>query len=414
MKIWLITTGEPPPFHGDRPHRTGILSEMLCELGHKVTWWTTSFDHQKKKYLYKDHTEINVEKNFKLVFLHAATPYYKNISLARIRNHQEISDIFEREARKKERPDIIFTSFPTIDLAFKSVKYGLANQIPVVVDVRDLWPDIFVDPFPLVLKPFVRLALCPYFLKTSYIFKNAHAITGVSQKYLNFGLKYAKRVVSAKDKVFPLGYRSVDGNLTNYDQNEFTQLKVCREQINILFVGTFGRTYDLSTIIKAAKYLEKSHPNVMFIFTGDGENMDLWKKESLSLSNIVFTGWVGKRELDYLSSISRVGLMAYAKGAPQGLPNKVFEYMAYGLPILSSLQGETKELLEKEKIGLTYNAGCHKDLLLKFSYLLDNQDSLNEMSQNSGGTFKRKFTSAGIYKKLINHLLEILSSYPKK
>ena len=77
--------------------------------------------------------------------------------------------------------------------------------------------------------------------------------------------------------------------------------------------------------------------------------MKKWSKLAIGLQNVVFTGWVNKHELKYLSDIADIGLMAYSKGAPQGLPNKIFEYMSSGIPILSSLQGETEDFLKLNK-----------------------------------------------------------------
>ena len=406
MKIWLVTSGEPIPSENERPHRVGILSKMLVKKGHDVIWWTSTFDHQKKEYLFNENTEICINENLKRVYLHSKILYKKNISLARIINHNEVAKDFKVSVSKYDLPDIIFCSFPTIDLAYISVKFGLQNNIPVIVDVRDLWPNIFLNPFPFILKPFIRLALSSYFMKTTYIFKNTYGITGVSKQYLNFGLNYAQRQVSERDKVFPLGFDSEGKSKIIIDDKDFTRLNVNSKHFNIWFVGTFGRTYDLSTVIKVARKLEKTNPNVKFIFTGDGEKMDLWKKESNFLNNIIFTGWVGKNEIHYISSKSNIGLMAYAKGAPQGLPNKVFEYMASGLPILSSLQTETKELIKKNKIGLSYIPNNQEDLLSKILTLISNKKLLKEMRYNSINTFKEKFDSEIIYENLIKFLIK--------
>ena len=150
----------------------------------------------------------------------------------------------------------------------------------------------------------------------------------------------------------------------------------------------------------------KEGKDIVFYIAGDGEKMDLWKKESNFLNNIIFTGWVGKNELHYISSKSNIGLMAYAKGAPQGLPNKVFEYMASGLPILSSLQTETKELIKKNKIGLSYIPNNQEDLLSKILTLVSNKKLLKEMRYNSIKTFKEKFDSEIIYENLVKFLIE--------
>jgi len=98
--------------------------------------------------------------------------------------------------------------------------------------------------------------------------------------------------------------------------------------------------------------------------------------------------------------------MAYSEGAPQGLPNKIFEYMASGLPILSSLQTETKELISNEKLGLSYIPNNPEDLLLKLTTLIDNQELLKEMQCNSINTFKQKFDSEIIYENLIKFLIK--------
>lgn len=407
MKIWLVTSGEPIPSVNERPHRTGILSKMLSDINHKVIWWTTTFDHQKKSYLYRKNTELKLSDNLNLFFLHSYTKYSKNISLKRIKNHREVSKEFEKEIKKKEIPDIILCSFPTIDLAFISIKYGLQNNIPVIIDVRDLWPDIFFNPFPLIFRPFISLALSSYFTKTKYIFKNASGIIGISKQYLNYGLNYAQRKVSKRDKIFPLGYYLEDINTTNSNDNKFAQLNINPKKINIWFIGTFGRTYDLSTVINAAKNIEKIHPEVNFIFTGDGEKLKLWKKQSSLLSNIIFTGWVGKSEIKYISSKSDIGIMAYSKGAPQGLPNKIFEFMSLGLPILSSLQGETKEFVKKERIGLSYIPNDHKDLIKKILTLINDKKLLKQMSYNCITNFRQKFDSKIIYNDLITYLEEI-------
>ena len=406
MNVWLITTGEPLPSSDERPHRTGILSKMLIDKGHKVSWWTTTFDHQKKSYIKNNIPKEDTSNNMNVEMLHSNTAYYKNISLKRMINHIQVSKDFELRSKTKEIPNIIFCSYPTVELSYQAVKYGMENKVPVFIDVRDLWPDIFLNPFPKFLRPLGKIILLNYFNKARFIFKNCDGITGVSDKYLNFGLKYGGRIKSTKDGVFPLGFDSAGKNKINLDNHDFKQLNITTENFNVWFVGTFGRTYDLSTVIKVARKIEKTHPNVSFIFTGDGEKMELWKKESKFLKNIIFTGWVGKNELHYISSKSSLGIMAYSEGAPQGLPNKIFEYMASGLPILSSLQTETKELISNEKLGLSYIPNNPEDLLLKLTTLIDNQELLKEMQYNSINTFKEKFNSEIIYENLIKFLIK--------
>lgn len=407
MKIWLITSGEPIPLKKERPHRAGILAKILHRNGDKVIWWTTTFDHQKKQYLFNENTEEQSDEGYQRFYLHSKTPYHKNVSLSRIKNHKEVASSFHLEARIKEKPDVIFCSYPTIELAYEAVKYGVDYNIPVIIDVRDLWPNIFISPFHKFLRPFIKIGLLNYARKAKYVFVNSTGITGVSPKYLEFGLNYGNRKRSSKDAVFPLGYDSEGKKEVSLQNLDYSHLNIKEDKFNIWFVGTFGRTYDLSTVITCAKNIELVHPNVNFIFTGDGENMVKWKELAHGCSNIIFTGWVGKNELHYISTIAKVGLMAYSKGAPQGLPNKIYEYMASGLPILSSLEGETKEILKEENIGLSYKANDPIDLANKIDFLLKDTSSLISLGNNSKRVFDEKFDSAVVYKKLVKYLHNI-------
>lgn len=411
MNIWLIMSGEPLEMFGERPHRVGILSKMLVKQGHNVTWFTTTYDHQYKKYFYSETVEIKNRFGVSMIFLHSETPYKKNISFARIKNHKEIGEEFSKVARKMEKPDIILTAFPTIDLALEAVRFGKEQEVPVVVDVRDLWPDIFLDPFPKVFRPMIKILLQNYFNKARYVFSNATAITAVSEKYLQFGLDYAKRDKIKFDKTFPLAYNKIELSKEKATQLEqkFKKIGIDKTKKNIWFVGTFGKTYDLIPVIKTANDLVEND-DVRFIFTGDGEMCDEWKKLSNN-KNIIYTGWVNENELAYIASISSIGLMAYKSGAPQGLPNKIFEYMAYGLPIVSSLGNETKLLLEKENIGFTYDPDSIESLKKIIIHLINDEEKYKTMSKRCIDLYEKRYSAKKVYSEFIDYLVSVKNQF---
>lgn len=415
MNIWLVMSGEPLEQFGERPHRIGLLSKILTNHGHSVTWWSTTYDHQYKKNLYDNDTETINEYGVKMVFLHSDKEYKKNISYRRILNHQEVAFKFAKILQKKEKPDIIFCAFPTIDLAYEAVKYGQEYNVPVVVDVRDLWPDIFFNPFPKILHPFIKIFLQRYIKQTKFIFKNCDAITAVSDKYLNYGLNYGRRVKTEFDRVFPLAYNPLSISEKQYlvCENKFKALGVDKNKKIIWFVGTFGKTYDLSTPIKVAKEL-RDRNDIQFVFTGDGENAKEWKNLANGVKNIVFTGWVNQTDLAYLSEISDIGLMAYRKGAPQGLPNKIFEYLASSLPILSSLKGETEILLSSEKVGFTYEADNVESLQQELGKLIDCDETYRTMSKRCKKLFDKQYSADEVYSNLINYFELIIQKKGKK
>ena len=49
---------------------------------------------------------------------------------------------------KEILPDLILSSIPTSELSLEATKLGKKNNIPVILDIRDLWPDVFLDVLP--------------------------------------------------------------------------------------------------------------------------------------------------------------------------------------------------------------------------------------------------------------------------
>ena len=155
--IWIITIGEPVPSDYEKPrlHRSGALSQFLAKKGHQVTWFNSTFDHFKKKHRFtKDY--IQNYKNLNIQFI-KSTGYKKNISLMRFLDHHLLANKFERLAKNFTKPDVILCSLPTLELCSVVTKFKLQNKIPLIIDIRDLWPDIFYKVVPNFLKPIAKI-----------------------------------------------------------------------------------------------------------------------------------------------------------------------------------------------------------------------------------------------------------------
>lgn len=393
-----------------RLYRTGLLYNALSESGDDVVWWTSSFNHTSKE-LRKDTNRIITNKGSS-VFLLKALKYKTNISLKRAFSQAYTAIDFKNSIKKFPVPDIIIGSFPTIELCREAVKFSKKNNIPVIIDVRDLWPDIFLNHVPRYLKFIFKLMLTKMYKDTAYVFKNATCITAVSKAYLDWGLKKANRSIRENDLVFPHGYPINDLNnyTVNIAESYMQKLGFQNKKPTILFIGTFGETYDLKTVIRAIKAYPDKFKSIQFVFCGNGPKYNNWRKEAAGLECVIFTGWIDSSLINYLLNKSSVGLAAYKTEAPQGLPNKIFEYMSTGLPILSSLQGETDEFLRLHNIGITYKA----DNLVSFVEQIDrilNLETQKTMRQNSNELFKKKFTSSVVYSEYITKIREIAQVY---
>jgi glycosyltransferase involved in cell wall biosynthesis len=406
MRVWLITVGEPlPGLSGNsRLWRTGMLSGELGRRGHDVTWWTSRFDHFGKRFFDWQSRDYSVEANVVIRFLDGR-PYSRNIGVARMVNHWQVARDFRALADGYLRPDVILCSFPTIELGSAATRLGRRWGIPVLLDVRDLWPDIFLDAAPRPLKPVARLLLHPYFRATTQSLQAAAGIVAVSRGYLDWGVSRAGRAEGGTDRVFPLGYSLPRPTVESRDAGRamLGRYGVGGNAIACLFAGTLGRTYDLAPVLQAARDLV-GRP-FRFVICGDGERAPEWRERAKGLENVHFTGWLDQQDMRAALAGADIGLAAYATGAPQGLPNKVIEYLAAGLPVLSSLEGETRQLLNEQGCGCSYPASDAHALVAALASL-EPPDRRAQMSGRSRRVFEARFQAQTVYGELADFLEE--------
>ncbi|MBN2042102.1 MAG: glycosyltransferase family 4 protein [Spirochaetes bacterium] len=415
MVFWLIQIGEVLPIEGTdvRLFRTGLLAKYLVENGHKVVWWTSTYSHVSKKHLFSKTTSIEINQNYTIKLIKSVA-YKSNVSLRRIINHWGIARKFKRLSKLEEKPDIIISSFPLIEISLIAARLGKKRNIPVVLDVRDLWPDIFIDLFPDNLKRIAKLFFFILFYKTQKAFSNASAIMGITSEFVNWGLDYAKRSKSDFDLDFPMGYyiNKPDKFLYKNAENFWDkQIGNFSDYFIICFFGYIGRQFDFQTVIKAAEIIAEQKRNVLFIICGDGDNLDYYKNMAANIANIIFPGWIDKSKIWSLMERSSVGLAPYVnrKDFRMSTPNKIVEYLSASLPIVSCINGIVDVLLNKNKCGLTYKSGDPNSLVNKIIYLLENPDILSEESVNAYKLFSSKFNIENINSDMLSYFNRIIS-----
>jgi glycosyltransferase involved in cell wall biosynthesis len=381
---------------------------MLVAQGHEVLWWASTFDHRHKKHRFNEPSTVESFPGLKVRLLHGPG-YRQNKSIKRFLHQRAIARAFAKEVMDFQCPDIIVCGLPLPELAEQALIFGKKFNLPVVIDVRDRWPDIYLTMFSPGLRRLARLALVSEFRRIRWVFQSASAILSVSKTYLNWALSYADRPVRSMDGVFPLGYHAPDSMLDEADAAKLRR-KYCihPKSLVITYVGAFGFSYDLETVVNVAKNLhEKGEKDIRIMLIGDGDSASRLHELGCGLPNLIFTGWLDQESILSLLRISSVGLAAYKKEATQTLPNKPFEYMAVGLPLLSSLRGELEDLIRTEKIGLQYQAGNADSLVEKIGWLAAHPEERQAMGQRSRKLFEERFNAEIIYPKLVQHLERI-------
>lgn len=420
MKIWLLKIGEPVPVDAscrERLHRTGLLSHYLAAEGHRVTWWTSTFDRIRRENVRDRDLDVFPEEGMRIKLLHSPG-YRKSISPARMKDQRHVARRFLSCAEGEDPPDLILSAYPTVELSKAAIVYGSRHRVPVVLDMRDMWPDIILDPIPRAVRAFARILLHPMIRDSRWVCSRATAITGITEEFVDWGLTRGKRERTPLDRSFPMAYvtkpppeKEICEAERFWDALGITKAKA---EFVVCFIGTIGHQFDLETPIRAARVLEESGRNVKFVFCGSGDRLESYCKSASGDDRILFPGWVDAAKMFVLLRRASVGLNPIPDRYDflSTINNKSIEYMSAGLPVVSSpTKGVLHRLLEAEGCGAGYEPGNPSGLSRILIGLYDDPRGLKAMSENAKKVFERRFDAEIVYREMSRHLADIADRF---
>lgn len=418
MRIWLlkISEGWIEPGRKRRLFRVGMLAEALAAQGHEVTWFNSIFDHVRKQNRDVPGGRLKCSEHITIEGLEGCT-YTRSRSFGRLLHHRQTAADFRRKAEAMAPPDVIYCCWPTVDLAWEAVRYGNAHGVPSVIDIRDLWPEVVADVAPDAVRPFVRLALQPYYTLAKRALRQASVVIGITDGMLGWALDFAGRKASAWDQVFPLGYMETQKAPENPEAEAYWAERGVRGgpgQFVVVYSGLFPKRIDLQTVVAAARILKEEGENdFRFVLCGTGDLEETLRAEAAGLDNVVLTGWIDHAFIKALMPKCAVALFPYPPRFDwvRNLPNKFFEYLAEGLPIVGCLEGEVQRQVEQNNCGVMYRVHDPRDLARALRAVRDDPAGRQAMAENAR-RLAHKFDAAGIYRDLVLHLERIAEARP--
>ena len=185
-----------------RPMRSMNLARALVEFGHEVVIWGSDFSHTEKQHFFGRHTTVTVEPGYRLQLVHSRG-YQRNVSPARMLDHAQLAVALRRQmALQPVLPDVAVVGFPPIEPAYVATKWLTQRAVPVLLDVKDRWPDLFVRAAPDSLQDAGRAALRPYFALAHSTMRMATGLSSMTDRFLDVPAN-AGRSRRSTDGVFP-------------------------------------------------------------------------------------------------------------------------------------------------------------------------------------------------------------------
>jgi glycosyltransferase involved in cell wall biosynthesis len=288
--------------------------------------------------------------------------------------------------------DIIWAANPNLFSFLPALVYSFVKRKPIVRNVDDLWPEVFYD-LGLVKSKLLR-CLLDFLAWLSY--SVSVAITPISPGY--------KKKIVEKYKIKGEKIHIIEVGVRDTVAPEFLIPEAPKESFVVMYSGALGLGYDFETVLKAA-HLLADYEDIVFVIRGMGEcEHEIRRmKEKFGLRNVTIdTTYLSKsRLISFLSSADVFLLpMKQAGAVEEGLPTKIFEYQAFGKPIICVSKGEPAAYIRFTRSGIVVEPGNSRALAAAILRLYEDRKLAWELGTNGYKNVSQNLTSERIGERL--------------
>lgn len=413
LRIWLVKFDETLPIdRNPRLYRMGMLADALVAAGHEVVWWASTFDHNGGRLRFSDDTVCSVTRGYELRLLHTIRGYSRAVSGTRAVNNFRQAVRFLNQADSAARPHAIVCAMPTPELAWVSARLCERYGVPLVLDARDMWPDIFAD----LLSPVARVAAWPYTTLMRATLRSAArkatSCTAITEPFLDWIVSYAGRQRRPTDVALPLGYQEPKVDAAESEAASAALQVGPRDSFNVIFLGRLNRTVldAFDPVVEAVRNLRHGPRPFRFYFAGAGDCAAEIRSRAAECPEIIFLGHVTPPVMAVLKRRAHAALLCIARRRDYqiSLSNKVFDYLSAGLPLISHISGLVGELLSIGQCGLVYDNGIELTKILE--KLSANEAVRSEMGLRARKIFCEQFEAETVYAKYTHHITNVVKA----
>ncbi len=310
---------------------------------------------------------------------------------------------------KVGRHDVVVVESPPLFVGLSGVLVSRLRRAKLVFNVSDLWLDSAVVMRVVRNKVLIKLSTW----LEDFIYRQSHAITGQTQGIVQsirsrFPRKRVVLITNGVDaEVFVPASRFVGG------RERIRRELGLNRQFVVGYAGLYGLAMGLESVIEAARIVS-GHREIVFAFFGDGPEktkvVDL--AHQLGLSNIRFYPTQPRARMPEIIAsfdvalvpLKRIGLF---KGA---IPSKMFEPMGAAVPVIVSVDGEARALVEWAQAGIYVEPENSQAMAEAILRLCSDSEYRERLGQNGRRYAMEHFDRKEIAKKFEQVLMELCGS----
>lgn len=325
--------------------RIYFIVKRLIEDGHRVTVITQN----KKAKINRELVEI---EGIYIVYLKNAYSNEMSVPM-RIKSFFNFMYKSTIEAFKHKDIDLVIATSTPLSVGLPALMLKWFHKTPFLFEVRDLWPEVPIQMGGLK-NPIAKKTTIAF---EKIIYNNAKHIVALSPGMYDGVVRYV-----TKDKVSMIPNMAKKERFWPRDKNNkvIRKLGLREESFKVIHFGTMGIANGLIYLLYAAKILkDRGVIDVDFVFLGEGKAEKELKefKQEKELSNVFFYDRVAMELTSEIVNVCDISVVPF-KNIPilnTNSPNKLFDSLAAGKPIIVNSNGWTKTMVEENECGTYVN-----------------------------------------------------------
>lgn len=392
-KIWIFNHYATNMFF-NKGGRHYWFAKNLSMNGYEPTIFCANMRHNTDDVIEVDNKKYTAEILDGIPFVFVKTSQSKGNGMDRVKNMSQFYlNLFpaaKEYAKVHGKPDVILASSVHPLTMVAGIKIAKKFDVPCICEVRDLWPEAIFAFNKAKEKGILGRVLT---IGEHWIYKNADALIFTKEGDTDYIKEKKWDTVQGGDIDLKKAHYinngvDIDAFIKSSNANTLNDSDLDANKFNVVYVGAIRPVNNVGKILDTA-YRLKDHKDIQFLIYGDGNQREMLEKRVITegLSNVKIKGFVNKQFIPYILSKSSVNILNYSQTqynwARGNSSNKLFEYMASGKPIISTIK-MGYSIIDKYKCGFELENASDEDLA---NSIIDikrmPQDAYKELGENA-------------------------------
>ena len=299
--------------------------------------------------------------------------------------------------------DLIWGTSPNLFQAWTAWLSARLKRKPFLLEIRDLWPEFAVAMGALTNPLLIRMS---QWLER-FLYNHADRIIVNSPGFI----PYIRDICGKTPDLVPNG--ADEEMFAGADGTAFREQYGLKDDFVVMYSGAHGPANDLETVLNAADML-RDEAGIRFVFVGSGK--DKPRLEALSaerrLGNVLFVPPVPKEQIAFVMAAEDAGLAILKRldMFKTTYPNKVFDIMACGDPVICQIDGVIRDVVEENRAGVFVEPGDARALAETVLRLSVDPEGCRVMGENGRKAVMEKFNRDAAAVQLEKIFKEVVSS----